>query len=206
LDSQILAEGGMTGGWDPRDHAHFLKLLTQLSSSPAVLCARISAEVPGQTPASAMNHLEWHENLLARLQTKKELIAQWKLSKTNSADQLQRIERQLMDKQEAEKEEKRLKSDSATHTHTHTRGEEPGSDARGPSFTHSFACVLFCCVVISSDELVQRERAEKAQAVAEWKARKAAREEAKAARARAEQEEKERLQREKQDDERVSPD
>ena len=54
------------------------------------------------------------------------------------------------------------------------------------------------------NEILQQERAEKAAAVAEWKARKAAREEAKAARERAVQEEKERVQREKQEDERVS--
>ena len=106
VESEIEAEGGASGGWDPRDHAHFLKLHTQHSSSAAVLCARIASEVSAQTPASAMLHMEWYERHRELIAKKKELIARWKDAKAARTD-LDAAAQQLLQRQEQEKEEKR---------------------------------------------------------------------------------------------------
>lgn len=110
IQNEIDAEGGMNGGWDPRDHAHFLRLFTQHSSSSsaaasaasssgaaaaaaptttvndAALVARIQREIPSAAPSAshALLHLEWYLRLQARLGERKQTLAKWKALKDRS--------------------------------------------------------------------------------------------------------------------------
>lgn len=124
VEAEIESEGGPSGGWDPRDHAHFLKLHTQHASSAAVLCARIASEVSAQTPATAMLHMEWYERYRALIAHKKELIARWKDAKAARTD-LDAAAEQLLQRQEQEKEEKRQMC-VASRKQTPTRGGQKG--------------------------------------------------------------------------------
>lgn len=106
LEDAIEADGGATGGWDSRDHAHFLKLHTQHSGrADAAFLARLVAEVNNQTPATAMAHVEWYDQWRTRIDEKKDLIARWKSTKrVKDADAVQE---ELDQQQEAEKEERK---------------------------------------------------------------------------------------------------
>jgi hypothetical protein len=109
IDAAIAASGGSTGGWDPRDHTHFLKLRTQLSSrDPSAFLARVATEV-NKSPAEVAAHVEWFEKYEAYGKRKKELVAKWKAMK--EVKDPEGVNQELEIAEEAEKEEvKKLQS------------------------------------------------------------------------------------------------
>lgn len=185
VEDEIARDGGATGGWDARDHAHFLKLHTQLAGTGAAgagstadtadadasaglapeiesqLCARIALEIPQQTASTALLHLEWHARYVSLLARKKSLIARWKTIKARTRKDASEVAEELAAKAEAEAEHARL---------------EAAAQAT--------------------------ERAAKAEQIAAWKADKARRDSARAAREKAEANLKERQARQKAEEER----
>ena len=189
VEDEIAREGGATGGWDPRDHAHFLKLYTQLAgtgagvgagaagadtadtdsnSGPGLapeiesqLCARIALEIAHQTASSALLHLEWHARYQSLLARKKTLIARWKQAKARGRRDATEMAEEMAAKAEAEAEQARL---------------EAAAQAA--------------------------ERAAKAEQIAAWKADKARRDSARAARENAEAELRDRQARQRAEEER----
>jgi hypothetical protein len=177
-------------------------LHTSLSSSaPAQLVARIAMEVAGQTPASAMLHVEWFERFQQHQRQKKQLLARWKEVKARRQRELAAVDADLADKEAAEAEQQKqmyvrhssLRCCSVCQCQTHSLM---------PWFCWLFFCFDCLCVRFSQEQQAA-ERAEKAAAVAAWKARKAARAEQAAALQKAQEQEREMAAREKQEEERV---
>jgi hypothetical protein len=117
LDDQIASSGGSTGFWDSRDHAHYLKLLTQrgkaggggatasVKDDPEFL-ARMVAEISGQTPSTALSHILWHATWQSRVAEKKRLIARWKEVKERERD-VEGLQEELERQQEWEANERK---------------------------------------------------------------------------------------------------
>jgi hypothetical protein len=137
LDEAEAADGGANGGWDSRDHAHFLKVYTQMCGAPAAagaaavdgamvppsaaaaaavaaphtaqLVARLVAEIPTLTTSTALLHIEWWARHQSRVAHKKALIARWRQYKQRQGD-TERAKRELEREMEQEKVEKKAMS------------------------------------------------------------------------------------------------
>lgn len=96
IDAEIADNGGSNGGWDPRDHATFLRLVSRNRVTPAQL-RRIDAgaaiadmpnvgavvksaldDIPAQMERNVVSHIRWYARYTCLLARKKEAVKEWK--------------------------------------------------------------------------------------------------------------------------------
>mmetsp|Transcript_52314 Transcript_52314/g.86923 ORF Transcript_52314/g.86923 Transcript_52314/m.86923 type:complete len:420 (+) Transcript_52314:140-1399(+) len=80
----MTANGGETGGWDPRDHHTFLRLKAlyqREEEQEQELIGRVVAETAGQNSDSVRAHVIWYSEYLRLLDLKRSAIGEWRASK-----------------------------------------------------------------------------------------------------------------------------
>lgn len=76
---QFLAEnGGMNGGWDERDHAHFLRIRAKVKGNQEQLFAQASQQIPDKDYMAVKEHEEFYVRLLLLQDRKREAIKRWR--------------------------------------------------------------------------------------------------------------------------------
>lgn len=95
----LNTNGGRYGGWDPEDHQIFLATKSKAGSNKQFLFSEVSKRVPGQTPFTVQQHLNWYEQFLELKRRKQEAIAVWRTDRDQKRIALinQREENELLE-------------------------------------------------------------------------------------------------------------
>ena len=130
IDAEIADAGGSTGGWDPRDHTAFLRIVSRNKvtaeqwrrvesgasiesiTSVSAVVSRAVDDIPTQTQRSILSHARWYARYTCLLAQKKQAVQAWRNGKV-SREQSQRIQREsnrkVRDAESRGRAEKRLR-------------------------------------------------------------------------------------------------
>jgi len=80
--------GGLSGGWDTKDHQTFLKLKHHYEDYDDLLIDACMNQIPGVNPDSIQEHIKWHTTLLSLTVHRKAAIEAWKKKKAIQHDKV----------------------------------------------------------------------------------------------------------------------
>ncbi|KAL0478410.1 hypothetical protein AKO1_008626 [Acrasis kona] len=85
FETFVSENGGLTGGWDERDHAQFLRLRAKLKPKDENMFISTAArEIPDQTILTIQEHEKWYKLLLQMMEYKKMAVKKWRQDKERS--------------------------------------------------------------------------------------------------------------------------